>query len=1112
MKEISSEAQLKALEEKTEIISINLAEKSDRDLLDEYTKSDKIVTFNDFLASKKQKDYPGKIIVAEIRGDMNYALGSARGYQESCIAVDGCNFSGSRLVDVKLVGDLEQVSFRDCHFEKVKARRATFKSVDFRGASFEEMSFDWVYASNSDITVEFDNLREVQKRRLFVMFDNGEAQDEIRELSNDIATRIEEAKQRIFQRTWKQTLTLDLAGALNDPEKQAEFARAKKELEKEKDDKLASIKRRHMLSFSNVTSDKTYTPNQDVSVASQKKVDISVTKEDFEEYKKLANKDKVSFSEFIDRKYRKSPEHDGCLLVANLFQGKGSDYWHGYDFSGLNLAHVACAYTSLKGCNFKNTKLQGACLEGAEFDKHTSFEKANLIDANLVAVFGEEVNFTKSIMIRTRMQCAHLPKAKMREAQMYALNGFRADLTRADMQSVEAGRVKLKGAILQSVDARNAQLEQVNLEEAVLKGANLEKARLKGAIMRRVEGEGVNLTSATLDEVKAEYSNFRQATLKEMAVKGSNFTGADLEKANARGAEFKKAILERVNAKAAHFTDSLLEDAKAARANFTEASLEKVRGKRIDLREAALTKVRGEGADFTKAVMTQVEAYKADFQRAIFTDANFEGGNFTAADFEKARLDHVRAKNTKFVKTNFEGANVKYIDINDETLLLDANLRGAIGAEGMRELQKEQHKLQSRWFGKSRYGHCKSNSDGSNDRFRCQRIGASVLSAAIGGGTGLTLAGPFAGVSGAAVGAFVGDQALLAIKQGYYEELGYINNTVGDKLAEIGAVAMAAGVNGLDRSIDGAAAGMICSAAGAVTGVVATGVGAVSAVKGIQMLWNGYHNQSRWEKFVGTVLTAVGSALSVFGLSSMGTSLSKVAYGAMFGGAAGAIWSMGTSIKSLVSYKEENGKVISGQRPEQIFRSSLEQLVGIKKKLMPTTQKIVVSLALCVVAATVAAVGAKVIGAAFLTKFTVGTPILITAAAAGLIGGYLYDDKVVDSAQFVSDKMIFKKRGHKASIDSGNAHEKSTEPEHIQRIDEKKKEVDERHANGHEKETHWRDKVRHASQEERASSRGHQGVEVQEGSKLRKRGRSASHIDAEIKRREEAEKHSKEKG
>lgn len=1132
MREIS-EAQLEELEAKTEVIPIDLGNEEHRALLREYTNSDKSLNFNEFLASKVQKDYPGKIIVAEIRGDMHHTLGSSapvlqhigstREDRDNNINVDGCNFTGCRLVGVTLMGDLEKVSFRDCHLERVRANRATFKEVDLRGASFEEMRFDWVYASNSQIQVEFGDLREVQKRGLFSMIDDGKAEDEIQALRDDIAIKIQKDKDRIFKLTWKQTLTLDLTGALEDPEKQAEFERVQKELAKEQAEKMAVIRRRHMLSFSNVSSDRTYTPNQDAAVAAQKKVSIAVTKDDMDEYKQLRGKDKISLSEFIDRKHRQTPEHDGARVVADMSRRDG--HWEGYDFSGLNLSGVVCAYTNLKGCKFKNTKLQGSCLEGCEFDKHTTFEHANLIDTNLVAVSGEEVNFSKAIMIRTRMQCANLPEAKMRDAQMYALNGFKADLSNADMQSVEARRVKLKGAILQSVDARNARLEQANLEGAVLRDANLEKARLNGAVMRRVDAEGADLTRAVLDDVKAEYANFREATLKEMVAKGANFTAADLEKANARGAAFKKATLEKVNARAADFTASLLEDAKAARANFTEATLEKVRGKRVDLREAALTRVKAEGANLTEAVMTQVDAYKADFQKAILTGANLEGANFTATDFERARLDHVRAKNTKFVATNFEGANVKYIEIDSETLLLDANLRGVIGAEKMKALQEDQHKLQKRWFGESKYGHCKSNLDGSNDRFRCQRIGAAVLSAAIGGGTGLTLAGPFAGVSSAAVTAFVGDNALVAIKQGYYEDLGYINNTVGDKLAEIGAVAMASGINGLDRAIDGAAAGMVCSAAGAVTGVVATGVGAISALKGVQMMWNGYHNQSRWQKFVGAVLTAVGSALTFVGLSNMSASLSTVAYSSMFGAAAGAIWSMGTSVRALVSYKEKDGKVVSGQRPEQIFRTSLEQLSGIKRKLLPTTQKIIVSVTLAVAAVAVAAIGVQAasvaVGGALLAKLTVGTPVLITAAAAGLIGGYLYDDKVIGAAKFVSDKVTFQRSGHKSNIDSSDAHERSEQTELQYKSEEKKKasredlkketrEVSQQVAH---KETHWRDRVdpKHAHQQEREG--GHEASKKQtkiEG--VTERANGSSHKDAEIERREAAAKRRHTKG
>ena len=117
-----------------------------------------------------------------------------------------------------------------------------------------------------------------------------------------------------------------------------------------------------------------------------------------------------------------------------------------------------------------------------------------------------------------------------------------------------------------------------------------------------------------------------------------------------------------------------------------------------------------------------------------------------------------------------------------------------------------------------------------------------------------------------------------------------------------------------------------------------------------------------------------------------------------------------TSVKSLVSYEEKDGKVVSGLRPEQIYRSSLLQLDAIKQKLMPTIRKFIVSITLFVAAIGVASFGVEIamaaVGGALAAKVTIGGPIIITAAAAGLVGGYLYDNKVVDALLYIPKRLM----------------------------------------------------------------------------------------------------------
>jgi len=1081
---------IKELEEKTIVHTVDLATKEGRDLIHEYVKEHKkeggapeaAGSFNEFLKErfKADPDYQGKVVVAEIKqspseGQVRYHLGKYIGSQDvdrefyaermsrGDIDINGGDFTGTQISDV-VICSAENVSFRDCNLEGISVEFDNFHNVDLRGCSMEECSFKGQVSTSKShgVKVGFANPDLVQDKNAFTLFDHDQFLSKKRELfeSKEHEQFLKEKEEEIAEvpkkkeaQGWMEWATSGKLGKGEfrledyDFDGQQEIKKIEEKYERKKEKRLRKYKRECKIRFKDPICDPTYTPNQTPDQAKAPRLYVPVTKQDLEDYKQ--SDQKLSFNEFIAGRHGE-PLEAGTVVIADFKEADLS----GMDLQGLNLNGVNLAYCKMEGCDLKGANLRGACLEGATFDSKTNFQEANLIDTNMIGASGESVNFEKAIMIRTRIQSAKLPHAKMEHAQMYAVNGAGADLSHADMQHVDARKGKLKGAVLRSVDARHANLEGAILTDAILEDANFRKTNLNEAVLTRVQAERANLEEATMNEVRAEQANFRKAILDKVAANGGIFTEADFEEVQAQEASFRGAMLKKINARFGNFSGSVLEDVKAEGASFSGASLKKVKAARIDLQDAMMTKVKAAEADLTEAAMQGVEAYKGDFTKAVLSGANLEKGNFTAASLKEAALDHAKAKTTKFIRADLEGADVTDMEFDDTTLLLDANLRGIIGEKegALHELQEKQHKLHKRWFGHSRYGRCASNPDGSNDRFMCQRVGSMVLSAALAGGAGFTLAGPFGGVSTALVSAFVGDKAITAIQQGYFEDLGYIDNILGDKLAEIGAIAMAAGVGAADRAIDGAAVGLILTSAGAITGVMTAAVGTGAAIGGVSLAWSGHKKESRLRKIGGAILAGVGTVTAFIGLSSLSTSISTIGYFTAGGAALGAGFALRSSITRLWNYEEDSkGKMIEGARPEHIYRESIERGWGILRKIIPTKRKLLIGAALAVTLAGGAylAVGALPVLGGFkifaAVKFFAATvPAMISAGTAGFLGGYLYDNKVVGAAKFVGRMLLPFAFHDKTGTTSGSGSKEKTVEQDKALPDQPAQEVEER--------------------------------------------------------------------
>ena len=268
----------------------------------------------------------------------------------------------------------------------------------------------------------------------------------------------------------------------------------------------------------------------------------------------------------------------------------------------------------------------------------------------------------------------------------------------------------------------------------------------------------------------------------------------------------------------------------------------------------------------------------------------------------------------------------------------------------------------------------------------------------------MILAGPLAGISSAALTTLISDRVLNATKEHYFPNSGHINNSLGDRLAEVGAVALSIGVGAADKAIDGAVAGLVCSMAGVVQGIPLTAIGIGTTLGGLKLSIDGIKEQSRLKKFIGAILTSIGAITSFFGISSLGISLNNIALGAAIGGISGGLWSGVSAAKRLYAYNDDNPNI--GARPENIYIESTTRAKGIWRKIAPTMNKILLGATLAIIAGAITAAAVKsfaFIGAIGIAKLLITSHAAITAATAGFFVGYLYDDKILQLKTYIYD-------------------------------------------------------------------------------------------------------------
>ena len=996
--------------------------------------------FNEYLQQKLGKDYPpDSIIVAEISGDIGvdpHYLGIDEEYDEKYdkdikINLDGADLSGSRLADVYVHKSLKNVNLRDCFFENVSFFGCDLSGVDFRGTKLKNCDFHRYGkldgtkdVSGTDdknrylqsLKIDFCDVSTSQMLNLFRIEEHPDGRfSKENKIRRDTQYELDEAIAK-FKKEKYATQGYGAYGLsfIYTTESQEKLNREVEEGIREIEEKFKGLKElrlyeeanKYLINLPTAEHDSTYIPRSKEK-AEAKKVLLKATQEDLENYiafKKAHPEQQLSFNEFIAQKEENKEilanaekENPGVKIipVADFYYGK-YQIIDGLDLLGLDLSEVNFAYVTFKNCNFEKAELTGTCFEGASFKDRTSFKEAILTDSSFVGASGKNVDFSNALMPRVRMMYSKFKGSNFEKALLYSADLTGSDIEGAVLKEADARHADLEKVNMRYVDAQYVKMRKAKLKKAILDDADFSHADLTNTVMNEISAKKTNFKEAILEDAKLEYANLRGAILEKIKAKGANLMKADLEKAQLQLADLSNAIMDKVNAEFANFTKAILNDVHAHQTNFSNAIMEGIEGERLDISNAILHETNLRNAKLKNAIMKEVDAYKADFHKSVLEHVNAENAKMIACGFSEANMQQMNVENAILNMCQMEKANCKDMQFNENTLLLDVNFRNAMGAEGLKTLQDKQHVIHKQWFGRTQYGAC--NKDEGADRFKCQRLGAAVLSSVIGGSTGYALSGPFAGMTGAVVAGLISDRALVAIKDGYFEEQGYISNQLGDKLAELGAIAMATGAGSLEKGVNSVPiAATLCVATGLISpqsiGLAAGGT--VATYLGAKTFMDGFQEQSRIKKWGGAILTALGAGATAVGLTSMGQGINlfagTVLCGAAYGGIQGGLF----AYKQLNAYDE---KKKTGMRPEEIYRVSMQKGKDAFKKIWPTWNKAASAVIYGAIGITVGLVLAHQIAAiGGLSWLAYGALSINMSSILGVLGassGYIFDEKL----------------------------------------------------------------------------------------------------------------------
>ncbi|NUP06994.1 MAG: DUF2169 domain-containing protein [Polyangiaceae bacterium] len=350
-------------------------------------------------------------------------------------------------------------------------------------------------------------------------------------------------------------------------------------------------------------------------------------------------------AQVVARLASKSPLNDLPLAGADLSQLDLT----GVSLSGLNLSNAKLVGAVLKNARMSNAKLAGADLSKADLSGadltqadlsrttlvDTSFEGAQLLDANLGVAEGKNVRFDGAKAQRAVLTQGKWHKCSFKEATL-----SNSDLSGSDLSECVFDDATLTSARL--VDARATNLHATNVKIA---DTNLTGASFVSCDFTKADGPRTVWDRAVLDG-----SIFEEATLD-----AAGFARVHLDRASFAKATLVKASFMGVTGEAARFVEANMDG--------------------VDLRQGKLLDAAFEGARLSK-----VNALKATFNGARLTGADLSGASLRSAKLRNAKLDGAVLRDADLRDADLEGADLRGAE-RQGAKLAGASLKGAMESD-----------------------------------------------------------------------------------------------------------------------------------------------------------------------------------------------------------------------------------------------------------------------------------------------------------------------------------------------------------------------------------------------------------------------------------------------
>jgi uncharacterized protein YjbI with pentapeptide repeats len=327
-----------------------------------------------------------------------------------------------------------------------------------------------------------------------------------------------------------------------------------------------------------------------------------------------------------------------------------------------------------------------AKLEEAEKDLKDAYRKFVHLMPSAPETPEEERARLRAAMMELLAEGASLTDRDFTGADLSGIDFSGRDLSRSFFERARLDGCRFVGANLEDTVLARASLRDAIFERANLKRCNMGEAILAGAkmgggvdasecVIAKADLSGADLTKIKLDkadiaEAKFEGADLSGATASELTVLRSDFRGVKLRNARIEKSNLLNIDLSGVDLRGVSLPGTVLLDVKADKANFDGADLESLR---VVKAEEGCSLV---GATFRGANMRGAFLRGANLEGADLSDAILDGADFSRCNLKNARLDHARARDSRFLKTDLTGASLEGTDLM-QALMGGIIVRGA---------------------------------------------------------------------------------------------------------------------------------------------------------------------------------------------------------------------------------------------------------------------------------------------------------------------------------------------------------------------------------------------------------------------------------------------------